>query len=145
MKVLKEEVSQTFDNDFTTKKVLVEIDRSTDVDVFPAEQKTFLVLYKKDKIVGFISGMNKSNIIIPRLFSLNLINKKARYGVFNTKDGKMVYRGNDKPEFNEHGFILKKNVPVKMQFNYKGTMTYVENTATKTKAKKFEKLFLGLE
>lgn len=145
MKVLQEEISQTFDNDFTTKKVLVEIDRSTDVDVFPAEQKTFLVLYKKDKLIGFISGTNKSNIIVPRLYSLNLINKKAGYGVFNTRDGKMVYRGNDKPEFNENGFILKKNVQIKMQFNSNGKMTCVENTVTKTKAKKIEDLFLGLD
>lgn len=133
MKILEEKTTQTFANDYMTKKLVVERENLSDIDYQKPVKEEYLALYRKEKLIGIICGINKNSVIIPRLFVVSLFGQKAQYAVFNVNEGKMVYRGNEKPHFNENGFEASKVVKITSQFNFSGKLEYSQINASRKK------------
>ena len=142
MKILEEKISQTFANDYVTKKLVVEHECLSDIDYHKPIKKEYLALYKKDKLIGLISNINKNGIIVPQLFEIALFNQKSKYGVFNVNEGKMVYRGNEKPHFNEDGFVISKVIKVETQFNFSGKTEFTQSGNKRTYSKNTSSLYV---
>lgn len=142
MKILEEKISQTFRNDYVTKKITVEHESHSDIDYVKPYKAQYLALYKKDKMVGLVTGINKRSLIVPTLLEIQLCSKNATFGIFNVNESKMVYRGNDKPSFNEEGFVIRKTITVESQFTFAGKLDYTQVGNKKTYSKNIHDIFV---
>ena len=118
MKILDEKLDQKFNDTFCTKKITV----LRDGNFNPIEN--YIALYKNKRMIGIVTDVNNPTTSTPTIYSVSMLDRSSKFGLFNVNEGKMIYKGNTKPRLTENGFELTQVVRVTSQYSFSGKLNH---------------------